>query len=493
MNIFEIIAKICAEYLMPFLATFSDSPLKRGGVILVAALGIVAFLMKIIPDRYKPISLLIGFGVIVAGVLIHNLTPSSTEDAGDLKIAFQVMLAWTEDGENGEVCVANPVEELNVENISMIFKTNDTVYEYSDFSNNILQFEQLPAGSYELSVKFEDYFQKNQEFILSEDDLKNGQWVSQTVTLKSQNSSENLDLMISIQDEPDKVLKNAKITLQPEGSAEKVSIPLDKKGKPCKKVSVAENVPIQAEVDYGEGKQVQNFTVGKDKKVKANKKLKKEEKPGDAQSDVQDIPDNDYEEDEPDEEDIFIEDQKLYLTFYKPEIEQTEQDTWRLECDEQETARETEILQNNPKKLLAEQASAVLDRESFDICKYTEGMLTFENPQENYSVDLESNSYWIEFEQAYPYGYDMSCWHIMIIDDSEDIRLEFTASTDSEKTISDIVDLEAGNYHICVESYDGDGVFDTNYTLYLKELYPALTSSDEAEEFGEEHDYTDTL
>lgn len=484
MSVLEWVARICGEYLMPFLAAFSDSPPAAKIMIIIVGIGIAATAAIKIPSPKKWLGIPIGVFATALCIfayyfIICNPSFSSDENKGNLQVTFQIMQIWTEDEENGEICTTIPTEELNIENVDLIFKTDNTVYEYSDFKNNTLQFEQLPAGSYDLSIKFADYYQKDQELVLSEDNLKDGQWESQTILLKSQNSSENVSLMVAIQDEPGKSFENAKVTLQPEGATDKVSISLDNEGNSSKKISVADNVPIRAEVNYGDEKQAQSFTICGDSK------LKEEETSDESQSYSEDISTDDN-----NEKYVFIEDQKIYLTFYKPEI--LEEDAWRLECDEEEIARETEMLQNNPRELLAEQEAAILDLETFKVYSYAEGTLTTENPQQYYPIDLEDNSYWIEFEHAYPYIYDMSSWHIMIIDDSYDMRLDFNASVSSEKTISDIVDLEAGQYYICVESYDGDYVFDINYTLCLKELN-STPAFENAEEFEDKQDYSDTF
>jgi len=511
----EIIWELLKDFLMPVLGLFSDFTWGKGLMIIAVGLAVFLCLMKVISDPNKK---LLAAAVVVVGtgfgVLVFCMfMPENSEaaDEGDLQVAFKEMQVWTEDEESGEICTTNPTGDLNIENISLIYIEDGTTCNYADFSDNVLLFKQLRAGSYKLSVKLENYRKKNQVFTLDADNLKDGNWTTQTVNLKSQDSMEGLELNIAMKDWSGESLKDAVVTLQIEDSKEKVKIPINAKGKSKKKVSVKKKVHIQAEVDCNGKKRAQSFTICSNSR-KRNKNQTKTDTSDNLQLDMSGVLEEDYKGNELDEssgsdqsneeDNIVVEDQKLYLTFYKLKPDQTEsdqlkpdqteEDTWRLECDEEETKRETEVQQNNPRKMLAEQEATVLDREAFGICGNIDGMLTAENPQNYFSVELEDNSYWIEFVQTYPQECDTDSWHIVVTDDADDIWLEFTASADSEKTISDIVELEAGSYHFCIESYDGESVYDIAYTLNLKNLSDTPIS-DETEESEEAQGYENTF
>lgn len=517
-GILEVIIELGKDVLIPLLGAFADSGWAIRLLIIVAGLVVSAFIMKIIPNQnLRPLGALAGVVVVGAGFLILSVLPKEKEDTGNLQIAFMEAQIWTEDEKDGEVCTTNLAETLNIDNINLIYTEDGTVCKYNEFSNNILQFNNLRPGSYKLLVKFENYRKKKQVFTLKADDLKDGNWTMQTVNLKSQDSVDDVEIHVTMGNESDKPIKNAKIMLQPEGSEEKLNIPIKGSYKLSKKVGVKDNVSLKAELDYGGKKQAERFTIYSQNSSKTNKNQSKKDTSDTSQSGTQsaaavddigngldgsDESDKSSESDKSDEQEnnVVVEDQKLYLTFYKPdssqtgsnqtESDQTEKNTWRMEIDEEENERKEEVQQNNPRRMLEEQKAAVLDREAFGVRDNIDSMLTAENTQEHYTIELESNSYWIEFKPAYLQEYDTGSWHMMITDDADIIRLEFTASANSEKSISDIAELEEGTYNIWIESYDEKGVYDIPYTLILKHCTPV---SEETEESEEEQGYLNTF
>lgn len=506
----EFIFDVCT-IILAVLSAFIGLKVVTLLLLLVAGVAIAATAMKKLSKPINKMVAIISVSLFTLLGLVYYAISAESKDDGDLQIRLNVFLFGVDGAGSSEQCTTVPDKPLKIKNASLVCIENGTTYDYSDFKNNVLLFSQLQAGTYKLSLEFKNYRLNNETFLLNEDDLKDGKWIPQTVTLTNKKTLEDLGINIAFQDKPNENFAGGTCTFYPTGSDQAICVPLNSDGSLKSHVSCMDNIYMDIEVESNGRKQKQSFTICSSNNI--TKKNETDSENSGNESDAS-IVDNKGNEKSDENNDVLYEDNKIYLMFHKPgsnksdemdeinEIEGTDEtdgigETDRadeldagslgLESGEETSEHVEEAQRSDPGKLLSEQGAVPLGREAFSIYQQKYGKLSVENPIEKFEVNLSADSYWIEFQQAYLQDFDAGFWNIEIVDDFENVYLEFTAGADS-KGISEIVELEAGKYYVQVKSDGGDGVFDLEYTWSLKKLNN-VQASDATEKYGSQQEY----
>lgn len=510
----ELLAEIIG-YFSTMLGLFTDSARIRIVIIILAGIGGAAGAYRASPNYLKkPLSILTAAVIIITGLLLHlkpwvhigNGGTDPVDPSGNLQVAFNIMELEVKNDENGEGIFTEPKGKLNIETVILTRLNDNTDCTFNSFENNILEYEHLMAGSYKLSVKFQNFYQCTKNFDLLPEDITNGNWMKQTISIKREDSVENVPIQFVYENEdvpPDDTVVDIYI----EGSDEKIeNISVGKGGKI--QIICCKGAALVIEATNNGKKKIWNVVMndnaisnmdnttknsnhsGNNSNTKSNNNTNNSntgnnnninqnnyinnnsnadntnlfqgdtQDPGSSVTDDNETKDNDT-------ENVIFKDNTVYLLFYDSV---TDEPDWREKIDEEEAQREKIQKDYNPRNILTNREPASLNLENFAVSGCQDGLLDYDNPQNSYTVELEADSYWLELEQDYPAEDDESAWYLTVIDEDGAIRMEFTAERRLEKSISDIIELETGTYYIYVEAANGDGVYDTGYTLNLKQL-----------------------
>ncbi len=499
-----IILEVCIQIVDIFREQYKNLQVPLFILIAIAAVfnALVALCQK------KIIAAVVIFvTIILAGIAIYyscidpKFVSSSVEEGtevhaenGNLEIHFdQLVFA------NGDAQHTGDLEEsLDGGEVQLCSVADNKKYDYARFENNILYYEELPAGEYKFRAKFPNYDTYTVNFILNADALTNVGWI-ETASLCGEGDYKKVDFVVS--DENNEPLSGEKVTIKI-GNNEPIVVVLDENGQIEGGVNCEDDEEVTIAANRNGREYEQTVNLSKQPSVKedgsqqdmqpTSQQQDSGEEDGTSETDgneendterddtgvvaenSEDLEQNENGQDEKaeNEKEVHV---KINFCLSSPELI----DNWREKNEQDEEERQEKEKKYNARRLLSRQDAIDLNRDDFEKEPGERGCLTQENPEEtlDFSVDM-GDYYWFKLEhEDYSEETVTGEWKIAIEKENGKPYASFAASMDTEGVISKVFYLIKGDYRLRIYA-NGDGVFGKDYVLKAKKFNHRIGADD---------------